>query len=95
MKLIKKQDYNGNDYYEEILETKEEMKESIKKSKQKRQKKKKIKIIFFIISMTIIILSALSLFNKINIQFLGDSQALVSFISLFIGIAILEETARR
>ncbi|MCH5315272.1 MAG: hypothetical protein J1E81_05110 [Eubacterium sp.] len=95
MKLIKKQDNNGNDYYEEILETKEEINESINNSIKKRKKKRTKKIITMIISIVICIISGLALFNKITLDFLGDYQIIISFFTFFIGFTGFEESARK
>lgn len=95
MKLIKKYDENGNEYFEEILETNEEIKKNVESAKIRRKKKLKRKILFAVFFLLIIIISGLSLFNKISLSFLGNSETLISFIMLFVGIAGLEEASRR
>lgn len=95
MKLIKKQDRNGNEYYEEILETNEEMHRSIKNSRKKNKKKKTVKITIFLISLIIVIISGLVLFNKIDLPFLKQYESIISLITLFAGIGGIEEAARR
>lgn len=95
MKLIKKQDNNGNDYYEEILETDEEIKKSLEQTNIKRNKKNKITLIVFILSLIITIVDLLILFNKININILGEKQKIIEWIILIIGITGMEESTRR
>lgn len=95
MKLIKKQDNNGNDYYEEILETDEEIKKSLEQTNIKRNKKNKITLIVFILSLIITIVDLLMLFNKIDINILGEKQKIIEWIILIIGIIGMEESTRR
>lgn len=93
MKLIKKTDNNGNEYYEEILETKEEMTESIDKTIKNRRKKKIKYTIMLLLSLAIIIIFGLMALDKINI--LNEKYKLLEVIIVMIGVAGLEESARR
>lgn len=93
MKLIKKTDNNGNEYYEEILETKEEMIENIDNTIKSRKKKKTKYIITLLLSLAIIIIFGLMALGKINI--FDEKYRLLEMIIVMIGIAGLEESARK
>lgn len=95
MKLIKKYDENGNEYYEEILETDEEIKNSINNTIRKNKKRNKKAWIKFIILILLIIFFVLVFLNKIPIEFLQKYNYVIGGLGILFTIAIIERIARK
>ena len=95
MKLIKKYDKNGNEYYEEILETDEEIENSINTSIKNRKKRNKIAWIKFIILIVLIIFFVLVFLNKIPIEFLEKYNYIIGGLGVLFTIAFIERLARK
>lgn len=95
MKLIKKYDKNGNEYYEEILETNEEIENSINTSVKNRRKRNNIAWIKFIICILFLVLFVLIFLNKIKIEFIENNHYLISVLGFLFTCAIIEKMARK
>lgn len=95
MKIIKRNDQYGNEYYDKVIETNEEMQAEIKQSKKRKKKRNIIILTIIIIELAIIALCGLIMFGKIEITFLGEYQKLIAFVTVFITATIAERIARK
>lgn len=95
MKLIKKYDENGNEYYEEILETNEEIQNSINNTIKKNKKRNKKAWIKFLICILFLILFILIFLNKIPIEFIEQNHYLIGTLGFIFTSAIIERLARK